>query len=542
MRKKRLSENTLKLVERLHRPRSFIASLTADPNEKRILEEIGNSGEPAAIPFLVSFAIASKSEVAEASARAIERLLAALTPADYVQFDQYVRLGYANMLSRWKRWDEFRERDLRRMMKFGDAGVAVMGLASCHWNGHVREGAVRELGKVRTGAELPFLLMRVNDWVTPVRYLARLLLGERVRVEYGAHFLKWLPLVVRLRTMSRWNQADLVEAIQRMIESAEAVAFLRPGCESTDRTVRSFCFQELLTREEERSESLVRRALADREPLIRLEGVKALGKVSDRARQLELLRQAKRDRFSKVRAEAMAVYSEHFPEEEEGVVNEGLLDANIIVRELAQFLHEKRGGPNLREFYRERLKIARGEKLCGAIAGLGEKGNAGDSNLIEGYLKHGIPRVRAAALRAVAKLDFNRHIDELVEGLTDQSRSVAREARAALMRKANSAGGERLWRTFSSCGNARGKRGILFLIARLTRWESLGYLLQALGDADESISAASGRYIRRLSQRWNRSFTKPTAEQVAWLNGILDTHGLLLSETELQSYRKLLNV
>jgi hypothetical protein len=44
-----------------------------------------------------------------------------------------------------------------------------MALASFHPSGYVREEAIAHLAAVWDGTELPFLLIRVNDWVAPVR-------------------------------------------------------------------------------------------------------------------------------------------------------------------------------------------------------------------------------------------------------------------------------------------------------------------------------------------------------------------------------------
>lgn len=46
--------------------------------------------------------------------------------------------------------------------------TAVLGVLSNHHNGYVREEAVRLLSQVTDGSELPYLLVRQNDWVAPI--------------------------------------------------------------------------------------------------------------------------------------------------------------------------------------------------------------------------------------------------------------------------------------------------------------------------------------------------------------------------------------
>jgi hypothetical protein len=82
-----------------------------------------------------------------------------------------------------------------------------------------------------------------------------------------------------------------------------------------------------------------------------------------------------------------------------------LLDANISVRETAQFYSEKFGRGDLREFYRDKLISLHGDKLCAAIAGLGEKGKATDVTIVEPHMGDDSGGVRAAVVRALGKLD-----------------------------------------------------------------------------------------------------------------------------------------
>jgi hypothetical protein len=111
---------------------------------------------------------------------------------------------------------------------------------------------------------------------------------------------------------------------------------------------------------------------------------------------------------------------------------------------------------------------------------------------------------------------------------------VGRVASFGLQKRVNSVGGARLWDAFLQCKSPRAKRGALFLIARLSKWESIGFLLQALDDPDNSVSEGAARYKARLWRRWNRSFVPPTKAQVENLWAILEAHELLISPQEIR--------
>jgi len=109
--------------------------------------------------------------------------------------------------------------------------------------------------------------------------------------------------------------------------------------------------------------------------------------------------------------------------------------------------------------------------------------------------------------------------------LDDPSAKVTREAVAALSKKSNSIGGKRLWEV----RYLHGKRGVLYLLARISKWDSIAFLIQSLADQDDSLVELSQRYIVRWFARYNRSFSVPSAEQLATLRSVLSRCNLLVS-------------
>lgn len=539
--RRELSEGTRRLVEELYRTGSIRAYSAPSGNRLQLIRQIGESGEPEAIPELLPLAVTGRAKEAEAVAQAIGKLVRILRPKEFVDFDQNVRQGYSNWKERREAWYSLKPRDVKYLASLGDDAVSLLGIASCHMNGYVREAAVKELGRIRTGGELPFLLLRVNDWVPFVRMTTLQLLQERIEAKYATHFVQWLPLAARLRAARRWNLEELVEAIEKLLETPGATECLRKGLESDDREVRRLSYGYLLRPEAEEALEIIQKALVDADPVNRLRGVRALAKRPVDERRLEIVRAAIRDSSPRVRLEALRVYAGADPPDAMELLEKHLLDTNISVREEAQFFSEKNGRKDLQNFYLAKTQAARGEQLCAAIAGVGEKGTASDAKEIEKFLAEGSSRVRAATVRALARLDGGKYVEQFMVSLTDASRRVAREGIAALAKRANSAGGARLWNVFERCKSAREKRGVLFLIARLSRWESLVGLLRAKGDPDEEVSLAADKCLQRLWTRWNRSFVGPSKEQAERLKALLNTHALLLSEEKRCWLQKLLD-
>jgi hypothetical protein len=77
-------------------------------------------------------------------------------------------------------WAELKPGQLNLLQRFEGESVFALGVASMHYSGYVRDAALRRLSDTQDGSELPFLLLRLNDWVEEVRQTALALVRLRV--------------------------------------------------------------------------------------------------------------------------------------------------------------------------------------------------------------------------------------------------------------------------------------------------------------------------------------------------------------------------
>jgi HEAT repeat protein len=527
--KKMPSESTEKLIESLYARKGLRDRFLRTSPTVEVIRQIADSREPAAIPDLLPILLVGDKKQIVACAEAIHRLLQQLKPADFVHFDELVRQGYADWRVRRKPWYVLKADEVDHLAGIGETAVAILGVASCHSNGYVREAAVRHLGYIDTGAELPFLFIRANDWVPEIRSSAQALLLRRIRSDYADLLIAWLPLALRLRNVSRDDNSRILETVRKLLASPEARHALTTGFDSQDRVVRRFCFDVAVHFNEPDAVNVLRRALADDDAQIRRVAAKRLLTIAPTAESKELLIQARHDGSMTVRREALHIFAERYQNDASHEFESALLDSNIAIREEAQFYFQKAGTIDLRAYYSRMLDTSSRQLLCAAIAGLGETGLAKDSELVRRFLTDNASRVRAVALRAIARMNPDAYINEFVLALNDPGGKVTREAVRALGKKANAVGGQRLWEIFKGCPHQNGKRGVLFLLARINKWDSIMFLIQSLADQDDSIIELSRRYIVRWFARYNRSFVGPSSEQLVTLKNVLSNCNLLLT-------------
>ena len=161
-----LGAETKSLIETLHKPVSFWES----PAKYKMstLALISQTGDPAAIPDIVLLLLDRDREVSRSAAEAVSKLTRLLSPSELPWLDLVMRERSPYRWSYPSAWAELKPDQLHLLERFGSESVYALGMASMHFSGYVRDEALRKLSDAQGGTELPFLLLRLNDWVQEV--------------------------------------------------------------------------------------------------------------------------------------------------------------------------------------------------------------------------------------------------------------------------------------------------------------------------------------------------------------------------------------
>jgi len=534
----RLSETTEDLLRKFYAPRGWFNRFALRDDREYILKQIELSSEVAAIPALLHIFVNENRELQHAAARAMHTLFQGLTPGDFADFDETIRR------SSWSSWNYGRStflrapKNIRSLTIFADYSNFLLGIFACHADGYTRESALRALDDCNTGEELPFFLLRANDWVENVRTVAVNLLHKRTREEYVPHFLKFLPLVLRLRRAGRLNHQATIDRIQELFTLPSASSHIESGLTAKDKVIRRFCYKVALrTGDANRLLAITKRALADRDLQISLDAVKGLSSAPTSSDLHELIERVLRSTAPQLRLSALRLTIEKYPQFAHAECRRALLDRNSGVRQQAQFYLLKTGGLNVCECYAEMLHTAAAKALPNVIAGMGEVCAKPQISLLEPYLSSPRSGVRVRAYRAIAQLDRNHSVDSFLKGLEDDSTRVVRTASMLLRKRANLVGGERIWEIHTKLARARQRRWTLFLVAGLTKWDSCYFLVRGLNDPDVEVSTLARKYLERWVERYNKSFMRPTKEQRERVSALVEGNRHLLTSAELLLFK-----
>lgn len=527
---KSISTQTKALIEQLNPPVSLWERITGRRDDADLLLQIGLAGEPAAVVDIIPFVLSESREVARATAAAVDKLVNTLLPHELAQLDSIFR-ERSPYLGRYRmEWHKLKPSDLSRLESYGSYSVALLGLASFHTSGYVREEAIRRLGRMPSGAELPFLLIRLNDWVQNVREAALWAVTSRLTPSYAASFAANLPLVTRLEQTERGDHQQIIEAIGGLLKSPECRDVLLRTLDSPDRLVRRISFRLAADATGVDQSSIMERALSDEDTVIRLWAARKTASEFTGEALDKYMALMKRDRFMPVRREALRAIVSRLPERALQELRRALLDTHASMREEARFQLRKAEDVDVASFYRQALESAEDVRLYGAISGLGETGSASDDSLLIELALHRSTKIRRAAIKALSKLNGGEHLSVFMAALQDEMPGVSREARKALSGRLNVIGGEPLWEIFNSSTLPFVRRNVLYLFSQLGKWDSIYFLTKAGADSDKEVAERSRLYIERWLMRFNSSFSAPTREQLARLEGALAECGHVLNE------------
>lgn len=107
-----------------------------------------------------------------------------------------------------------------------------------HGSGFVREAAVRKLALGALDTVFPFVLMRANDWVEPVRRLSADLVLGFLRPGSEAVVARSLPLILKFQEYGRGQHDSLRLALRGYLESGAGISTLHDQLRGGDTKAR----------------------------------------------------------------------------------------------------------------------------------------------------------------------------------------------------------------------------------------------------------------------------------------------------------------
>lgn len=530
----KLSETTQELVRQLYeldKTKSWFGRTDREQAICALLAQLVNAAEYRTVVCAAHFLFSPSAVVRDSARKAITALMASISPIGLLQTNDAFGWSYGWYVS--EQWNKLVPKDVLHLVTETGNGVnsSVLGLVSFHRNGYVRHEAVLRLSAINDGTELPFLLIRQNDWVRQIADDAQAAIEQRTNDNYLPHLVKSLPLILHLSSFSRYDHSIIVRKLLKIIVNDQHDDFLRRAVESSDRVVRRKIVRLGLALEGDHQMRLMRHALRSEDPIVRLCGCRHLTQVADSEMLIDLLGLLRNDSSMPVRREALRLHAERFPSQAKETWWTALLDRSSSIRELARFHLAKHEDFDATGFYRQ--TVSEQPDSLAALEGLAETADSSDISYLRTLLTHKFPTRRYAAIRGLAQVGGEAVVPDLIHSLRDDNPRVAREARKSLQGRLELIQGEDLLSVALEAHHPYSRRVAIDMIADLGKWTCLPWLIKAASVCDPDTAVVAEQLIVDwfAPPKCNRVFTRPTIDERNAIREALVNSKGRLSET-----------
>lgn len=498
-----LSPATLDLTRSLYQKPGLIDRWNADARTIKTICQVGAANEPGAIRDLMSFGLSRDHEVRTAARANIEHLFSLIPVEAMPALDDWLRQTWASL----EDWYGLRPEAVRVLRPKTHADRVFLGLTASHRSGFVREEAIRALGLEDSESVVPFLLIRLVDWVNPVRSVAEGEILRRLTPRYANIFVDCIGLMDRLGDTTRFNRT-ISDRVDDLLQVPACTDELRRGTKHTSRSIRRHCFRIAARARQLLPADVVAQAIHDHDVVVRLWAFTAGAEMLPDDR-IALRDQAARDVYAPIRRLAFeAVKSDQGTRLSD--FQFFLLDRSAPIRRECQAVIAKRFTIQTADFYRASLMTVKPKQTEVAVLGIAETGGEQDAPTITELVGHPSLRVRRAAIRALRSLGIEVDPAVWLKAVSQEAPSVAREAALTLL-AGRTTPAEPIWAAAQGNPNRLVRVGILNLLRFVDKWTQIRIYLQAAADPEPEVWERSVELLSLWVAKFNATFTQPAA-------------------------------
>lgn len=475
------------------------------------LAAVRGTGDWRAVPSLLYLLAHDNVELRKAAATVISELAPFIPAAALPGFECRVRVSTWNAAYSW------RNLQLDWVVK-QEWPPLVWAIFTMHCSGYVREAALRQLIAAGDAAlALPYLLLRINDWVDQVHTVATSAVKSLLASKNAAMWAPVLGLIDQLRVRSREDHSWLTDAVTSILLLPQTRSELRKAATSGDRSVARWAFRAAMTLPEPDRAMFVSLALANGDPVVRLHAAQAIRAWRGCPGREQLLLTMASDSFVAIRREALYSALEDTPEHRRAVLLRALLDRHASMRHAARFYLRERQEQtgevfDIRGFYIAALSDGDPMRRAAAILGVGECGTPADADGLAQFVSDDRPKVAAAAVRAVAALDRDYRVDWLIALLCNDRPSVAREAAWVLESLGNLLPVEGLRHVLDGDFRPHCRRYALRILLRRHPYDAIVDAVTAAGSGDASLVRTGTDFIEKVTP-WRVRYSPSEAQK-----------------------------
>ena len=363
--------------------------------------------------------------------------------------------------------------------------VSVLRLGTFHPNGFYRQMCMECLREYKDN--LPFYILRMNDWVQIIRPLAyelsmMELMHDDVFVIFSA-----LPMIDKVKNSGRREK----EYIDEILSLAEKVILEKiPNCSlysivNSEIIIKNIIYKYLCKKNILTINNM--KQVLDMEKTGYGQGLIFEAILKKYNLSINEIDEYLSSKNSVIRFKTLEYKYKKLKKSWSGL-ELMLLDKSRRIRDNVRFILSRDASFNVLDFYKNELKDNNNQV---AILGLGESGSINDVDVILPYLKSDNEAIVKKALRAYGMLMAYNGSDMYWKYLFSDSDLVSNEAYRLIKKYNVHYGGKQLFETYEKYCNSKIANKLIMLLLREGIWSNLKYLLMLYDDENLSDNILS---------------------------------------------------
>lgn len=389
---------------------------------------------------------------------------------------------------------------------------AVLIFSSFNPNGYIRQQALKLL--VFYEETLPYITLRLNDWVYNIRQTALNMFSKRLVNATDGEIISAFPYIHKLENGKRADNSIIFSLIQDKFCTNKNP--LEKGLASSDIKTRKMSLF-FLSNKSLAKDILLKHIKKERDPFLRRMIFQILFKEGIDIKELsEFFLKDKHPANRFLALQYLLDYNINL-----AFVNayHMLLDRNLQVRILSRkIIKTIENTNNFHQFYLENLS----SNTIVAIYGLGEVGTEEDCYIIEPYLKNNKISIVRAAMISLMYLNSEKYIALITEMLNSDYQSIVNTA-FILLKKYKDYDYKKILDIYQKIDYENTKIKCALLLFQAPKWKALLYTLIIIGNNYEKLEIICQAQLNRWLLLYNKSFqtlSKVDLEQIKILMNI----------------------
>lgn len=460
------------------------------------------------IPVLFWTLLLRNSEIKRKFVKKVSSLMEEFTGRRYVSLSREFReRSFMSCALEWKDIDidYFFEDYMTENEK-----IMILGLASFHPNGYIREKALYKLIKYNNSKIMPFIIIRACDWVHEIRKEAQDMLLNMIQIDNLTYIVKNIMLIDKIRenieglkihyryydVKAKTIKKDEV-FLQKIYTGIESIL----NCTKNESIVRHILAEAVLSKDEYVQEYSLNKIISN-DMLPHKEIIELTSKVKNQIicfKSMKLILEKLKDeeviKFkddldkingSRAKVELIIrLYESGFLQTAEDL-KPYALSKYASVRDIARFYMRKCGFNDFFKFYADISDITENKKA--AILGMCETCKVEEMDMVAKYFKNSSSKIKKKILNRVISLsdvEPYSNYEIFFDALESGCESVIKLSRVYIKQNSELFDKEKIYDLYVHNDAISAKSALAEVLCCGNGWGSLLYALRLLGDENK---------------------------------------------------------